>query len=136
MATMQDTVTRALRLAGIIEAGETPSAADAADGVTILNDMLHGWAKQGVDLGHITLTAAQTIPLDDSYMEGIRYNLAARFGVEWGAPVSPAVLSHAAATFKAFQAHTLEYDDDLRVDSALQPRYFTRRSSAYDIDEG
>lgn len=137
MATMLDTVTRALRLAGVIAAGETPSAEDAADGVTYLNEMLHGWAKQGVDLTHVTLAAADDLPFHDSYLEGIRYNLAARFIEEWGMPPKPMVIAHASSMFRSFQAHTLEYPDDAEVDRALQPQYFGRRDkTGYNIDEG
>lgn len=137
MATMLDTVTRALRMTGVIEAGETPSAESAADGIVILNDMLHGWAKEGVDLGHVTLASADDLPYDDSYMEGIRYNLAARIAVEWGAPLNPLIVSRAAALFQAFQAHNLEFADDLHVDRALQPQHFSgRRGGGFNIDEG
>jgi hypothetical protein len=133
---MLDTVTRSMRMVGIIEAGETPSAEDAVDGLVILNDMLHGWAKEGVELNHVTLAAAQSMPYDDSYMEGIRYNLAARMGVEWGRQISPLILARAAAAFQAFQAHTLEFHDDLHVDRALQPQHFSGRRGGYNIDEG
>lgn len=137
MATMLDIVKRALVLAGVYAAGETPSAEDASDGVDALNDMLHGWKKQGVDLDHITLAAADTLPVDDSYLEGIRYNLAARFFEEFGTEEKPLVIAHAGDTFRAFQAATLEFDDDAYVDHSLQPHHFSRRrATRFNIDEG
>lgn len=135
MAIAQDTITRALRLIGVIEAGETPSAEDATDALATLNEMLHGWAKEGVDIQHITLALTDTFKVHDSWLRGIRYNLAVEIAPEYGAAVSARVDEIADATFKAFQAHTFEFDDDLRIDRALDPRYFSRRTGAYNIDE-
>ena len=137
MATANDTITRAMRMVEILAAGDAPTAEEASDGLTILNDMLHGWAKQGVDLGHITLALADSHKTHDSWLEGIRYNLALRLAGEFGKPIPPYIAAQASATFSAFQAHALEFTDDMQVDRALDPRYFnTRRTGAYDIDEG
>lgn len=137
MATMLDTITRSLRMAGIIEAGETPSAEDAQDGNIILNDMLHGWANEGADLGHKTLSQSDTIPYSDKYTETIRYNLAVRYGEEWGFPVSQRIAAQAAKGLEYLKARLLEYPDDLKVDRALQPQSFNRRNrGTYNIDEG
>lgn len=136
MATAQSIVTRSLRLIGAIESGETPSAEDAQDALAALNDMLHGWAKEGVDLGHGTVALGDSLIMHDSFHEGIRYNLAVRLAAEWGGVLRPEIVQIARDAFAAFQAHTLEFDDDLSVDRALHPRYFTRRVGAYDIDEG
>lgn len=135
MATALDTITRAFQM--ITQSEEGPTAAQAATGLTVLNDMLHGWAKKGVDFGHISLALPDTHKTHDSYLEGIRYNLAVRLAHEYGMPISPYIASEAKSAFSAFQAHTLEFPDDLGVDRALQPRYFSgRNSGAYDISEG
>lgn len=135
MATANDTITRAWQM--ITQSEEIPTAAQAATGLTVLNNMLHGWAKLGVDLGHISLALADSHKTHDSWLEGIIYNLALRLTTEYGFPVPPFVAAQASATFSAFQAHALEFTDDMQVDRALDPRYFnTRRTGAYDIDEG
>lgn len=137
MATALDTITRAMRMIEATGSGETPTSEEADDGLTILNDMLHGWAKQGVDFGHISLALPDTHKTHDSYLEGIRYNLAVRLATEYGKPIPPYIAVQADKMFSAFQAHTLEFPDDLGVDRALQPRYFSgRNSGAYDISEG
>lgn len=136
MATAQSIVTRTLVLTGNIEAGETPSADDAQAALGALNDMLNGWPKLGVDLGHSTVALGDSLIMHDSFHEGIRYNLAVRLAAEWGGVLRPEIVLIARDAFVAFQAHTLEFDDDLSVDRALHPRYFTRRVGAYDIDEG
>lgn len=136
MATAQDVVRRALVLIGAIEAGESASAGEMKDGVDSLNDMLFGWAALGADLVHETLAQGETLLVDDSFLEGIRFNLAVRIAPEYGATVPAYVSELARETFAAFQAHTLEFDDDLQVDRALHPRHFNRRIGAYNVDEG
>ena len=138
MTTMLDVVTWGLRAVNIISSQETPSAADASDGTRLLNNMLHSWRIEGVDLNHQTLTQSQTLPYDDAYLEGIQYNLAARMGAEWGVPVPQYIIVRSGELFKTFQANNLEFPDDLHVDRALQPQHFSKRhyGSNYNIDEG
>ena len=136
MATAQEVVRRTLVLIGAIEAGEQASTGEMKDGMAALNEMLHGWAALGVDLVHGTLAQGETLLVDDSFLEGIRFNLAVRIAPEYGATVPPDVVGLAKWHFAAFQAHTLEFDDDLNVDRALHPRYFNRRIGAYNVDEG
>lgn len=137
MATAHNIVRRSLVLIGAIEAGETPSAGEMKDGVAALNEMLHGWALEGVDLVHATLAEGNTLLVEDAFLEGIRYNLGVRMAPEYGDLVVPQdVVDRARQTFAAFQAKTLEFDDDLKTDRALHPRYFNRRIGAYNVDEG
>lgn len=136
MATVDTIIKRALVLINVNDAGEAPSADDSSNGLDALNDMLHGWKKEGIDLNHKTASLGDTLLVDASYLEGIRYNLAVRLAPEYGRPIPTHVAERATNTFLAFQAHTLEFDDDLEVDRALNPRYFSRRTGAYDVAEG
>ena len=141
MPTMLDVVTDAFRKINLIAEDETPSAADGARGTTLLNDMLHGWKLQGVDLGHVTLTQAQSLPYDDAYMEGIKANLAVRFGAEYHAPVPQWLFLQAKNAFDHFRMHKHEFADDLKVQRALQPQNFSAmryRRGGYNVntDEG
>lgn len=137
MATAIDTITRALRLVNAIEAGEPPSAEEAVDVLASLNEMVHGWENAGINIGWSTVGQDDELLVHDKYLEGIRYNLAVRIAAEWDGIDAPAsVVGIAVAAFKTFQLNTLEFDDDMQVDRALHPRYFTRRVGAYDIDEG
>lgn len=43
MPTIQQVITRSMRLIGAIESGETPTADELADGLTALQSMLNGW---------------------------------------------------------------------------------------------
>lgn len=137
MTTASDIVTRALRLINVVAVGETPSDNHSADALDRLNDMLHGWAKEGIDFAHSTMTLSDTMRMHESYHLGIECNLAVMLSGQYGRPVPEWVAKKAVDSFAAFQAHTLEFSDDMKVDNALQPRYFNnKRSGAYDIDEG
>ena len=50
MSTVQTICTRALRRIGIVAAVDTPSAEDAAAALAHLNEMMFGWAADGVDV--------------------------------------------------------------------------------------
>lgn len=52
----RDLITRALRLLGVYEAGETPSPEDLSDGLEALNDMLDDWATQQLTSPYIKRT--------------------------------------------------------------------------------
>lgn len=56
MATARELITTALRRLRIVAAGETPAAEDAEHMLDVLNSMMSGWASQGVDVQHQTLT--------------------------------------------------------------------------------
>ena len=137
MATALDTITRALRLVQVIEAGEIAEAEDAVDGLSALNEMVYGWELFGINIGWQTVTQSQELCVHDKYLEGIRYNLAIRLAAEWEGVDAPAtVIAIALSTFKALQLNTLEFEDDMKIDRVLHPRFFTRRVGAYNIDEG
>ncbi len=137
MATALDIITRSLRLIYAIEAGETATAEDMVDGLASLNEMVNGWENAGIHIGWQDVGASDELLVHDKFLEGIRYNLAVRLAAEYDGIDAPnSVVALAVAAFKTFQMNTLEFDDDLRVDRALHPRYFTRRVGAYDIDEG
>jgi hypothetical protein len=69
MATCNDIITDALKLARVISAGETPSAEEAADGLNCLQSMYDGWVVGGMfgDLQDVYLEE------DDTALEGKRY---------------------------------------------------------------
>lgn len=50
MATISaiELISRSMRLAGILESGETPTAEEATDGLGVLNDMLEGWSTESL----------------------------------------------------------------------------------------
>lgn len=135
--TAKNLIARAFRMIGLLRPGELPSTYDEASALTALNEMLHGWAKRGVDIQHVDLTLTDALLVHASWLEGIAYNLAVRLADDYpDAVLKPHTMERAREAFQEFQAHSLEFDDDLKVDSALQPQYFNRRYGSYNIDEG
>ncbi len=54
MSTASDLIKGSLRLLGVIASGETPSAADTADGLTALNEMIESWSTEGLIVPTVT----------------------------------------------------------------------------------
>jgi len=95
MATALDLVTRAMRKLRVIGSGEEPTAAEGADCLSALNDMLAIWEIEGIDLAPTALVLSDTIDLPDSHIEALCANLAIAIADDFGAQVSP--LLHARA---------------------------------------
>lgn len=76
MTTMRTIVDGALETAGIIQIGETPSNEDLTYGLGVLNDMLHEWRGDGVDIGHETLGASETVNLLEEHIGAAKVLLA------------------------------------------------------------
>lgn len=96
MTTASDVVNGALKKIGIVAAGETASAEDAADGLSALNKMMFGLEIKGVNLGHSTLSLTSTVNLPGSHIEGLVCMLAVRIGPEYEREASPTVQGMAA----------------------------------------
>jgi hypothetical protein len=118
MATALDIVTRALRSLRVLASGDTPSADEAADGLTALNDMLFAWRIDGIDLGHVALASSDTLDVPDDHLFTIRLSLAERLAGEYGAALSPddlraAELGRAALRAQYFSIQDLTSDNPL-----------------------
>lgn len=88
MATAQDVVTAALQELGVLAAGETASAEDAALALARLNEMLAAWELSGIAHGVPTLALATTIATPDSHIEAMRTGLAVRIAPAFGVAAS------------------------------------------------
>lgn len=76
MATAQTLIDRALRLIGAVEPGETPTAAESADGLTALNAMLGSWQTERLIVFAYVDTAFTLANGDGSYTVGPSGNFA------------------------------------------------------------
>lgn len=122
MTTANELVTSAMRLVGAYGVDEAPSAEDASAVLSALNQMLAGWATEGIDLEHSTLELGDTLPYPDDHLRGIRYNLALEIGPEFGAQIRRDVAATAHATKRALRAIYAQ-PPKLRADRALHPYY-------------
>ena len=90
MATNLDVITEALRIANIIRETEVPAAAQSTQALTVLNDMLSDWRKDGIELGYYPQSAlGGTIPLQDEDLLGVKYNLADMIVGRYGGALTP-----------------------------------------------
>lgn len=104
MATSNDVIRRAMRVAKILATGQTPSGEDYADGLSILNSMLAYWASDGIDLQCPLLGSATTLPVDEDKIQGIVYNLAVMMAPEYGEQIDPTVAKIAADAIARMRA--------------------------------
>lgn len=109
MATARDIVTRAMRKRRIIPVGVTPEASEMSDGVDDLNDMLAAWRINGIDIGHVTLVAADTLDVPDDHILTIVLSLAERMG-DYGGQMDPADILLAEQGRRALQAQYFHID--------------------------
>lgn len=104
MATALDVLTRALRLAGILDAIETPAAEDGQAALAAMNGLMAGLELQGVRLGHVPLALADTVNLPLSHIEMLMWLLASRLAIEFGVAMRPELLPQIAAAEQALRA--------------------------------
>lgn len=131
--TARDTVTRALRMLGVIVNGVVPTAVEATNGLMALNAMMHAWKGQAVDIGHIDLGLNDDIDLPDEHLNGCTALLAVELSTEYLAPVPPAVVAAATNGWSALQAAYIMDDEsrDLRVEKGLRRLGANRRGYIY-----
>ena len=117
----QDIVKRAMRTIGVLEAEESPTAAEQEDGLENLNDILHSWRTRGIGSDHVDVEASTEMLLDSDEYRAIRYSLAMDLIPEYGCPQDRAAMI-AAAKDGAMRIIEAKYcrPKDLCVDAALQ----------------
>ena len=110
----------------ITQSGETPSDEEASDGLTALNQMLHAWEHDGIDLSHVDLSLTDTVALPDSQLQAVAYNLAVYAAPEYGVTPSPVVVAIADKGYANLQNY---YQDipELTFDKSLDPYYKPNR---------
>jgi hypothetical protein len=84
MATINDICIGALRKLGVISGSETPSANDAGFCRDELNDMMLEMQGQQVFLNWTALQLADTFPLEDHHIGGVKAMLAVRVSPGFG----------------------------------------------------
>lgn len=86
----------AFALRKITGIGETPDAAQEADALERLNDMLQAWKATGADVGAtFPLLTSTTLKLPDSYLSAIKHNLVLQLADLYGAEISPVTAQNA-----------------------------------------
>jgi hypothetical protein len=116
--TASQIISDALLCINVLRDGETPSAAQQAQGIRRLNQMMSLWDGEGKNLGYIpvgTVTDVLTVP--DAAILGIVNNLAIHMAPSFGATVPAEIAVLAAmglATIDKITAQEVIMDMDLQ----------------------
>lgn len=119
MATMRDVVIGGLKQTGVVPLGQAPENAEVADGLDVLNDMMHSWAANGVDITHTTKTLLETFPLADKHLAGVKAMLAIKICGTNGAQPSAATVLDAKYGWIALQAVYIVAPENPQIDRGL-----------------
>jgi hypothetical protein len=68
--TSADLIARAMRIAGVLASGETPSAAESADALVIANQMLEAWSAEKLMVFTLTIQQFTLVAGTQSYTMG------------------------------------------------------------------
>lgn len=135
--TARDVVAAALRLLNEYAPGEPIEAADEADALEALNDMLHAWTVK-LQYTHAALTANDALTLDDRHIKGVKAMLAVEIAPQYGKSASEKVHRDADMGWRAVLADpTIGLDvNDVVFDNAINfmssSRYYGLLTSAGD----
>lgn len=92
MVATSEVIEGALKTAGIVDPLEQESGEDMAEGLRILNNLMHSWAADNfTGYTHTTLSLTDTFPLADSLRRGFEAILAVEFETPFNVTVSPQV---------------------------------------------
>ena len=105
MATASQVITRALKRLRVLPSGTTQTSDETTDCLEALNDMLHEWSIDGIDLAHTTLLSTDALDVPDDHIGPIADNLAMRVADMFGAQVSQLLAMDAQAGKAALVAY-------------------------------
>ncbi len=95
MATALQVVTTALERSGVIPTGQTPPNDKTVKGLELLNDWIAELKNDGLDLQLASLSAADTVYLDDSELSCLKTNLTVLVADHWKLPIPQTVRDRA-----------------------------------------
>lgn len=108
MASVSAIVSRALRLVGVQDAAETPSAIDMQTGIEVLNALCTRIEADGLAIGWANVAApSDDMPTRPEADEAIAYMLAVRLADEYRVALSDSVMVTAQAGLAKLHADSL-----------------------------
>lgn len=84
-----DIITAAFRRLGILQDEQEMSDADAANGLTKLNDMMHGFGPMGIKYAHTTLALTDAINMPDELIDSLKWMMADDLVDDYGVQLTP-----------------------------------------------
>lgn len=114
MTTAGDIINRALKDAGVIAAGETAPAEDAADALAALNDIVAQWQTIETYVPEVPFvlapfgSLAEQVNLPTKYEPALRYSLAETLLTTFSLPPRPDIAMHAFRARKALKRSNIK----------------------------
>lgn len=124
MATVRDTIKRALRQIGALASGDDPSAEEGQDALDALNGLMASLKTQGVDYDHIPVALTDNFPMPDEHREHVVAMLAVKLAPEYGMTVAPTIATAASLGLLALQA-AYYVAESSAADPAILERNYT-----------
>lgn len=78
MATAREVVTGAFRDRRVLGVNASLTASELSYGLDKLNQMLFAWRIDGIDMGHVSVEAGDSLDVPDDHLQTIRLSLAER----------------------------------------------------------
>lgn len=104
MATVQEIVSRSLRILRVLDVNSAPRAGDMATAVVALNGMMRRWEANGMAMGWSNVAnPSDVMPVPEEAEEAIAYNLALRLRGEYGASLDPDTVAFAQSGLNALR---------------------------------
>ncbi len=91
MATPNDIITRASRRIGILAGEEALTAAEMADSLQIMNDMMAGFGPRGIEYVHVPLALTDTVNVPDEQISNLTYMLCEELSLEFQITLGPLI---------------------------------------------
>jgi hypothetical protein len=93
MTTANQVIARAYRLINEVGRTDVPSAEQYDDGLLALNDLLHAWRAEDIDLGVLDATTSTVI--QDQHVMHVTYNLGLELAMQSGLDIHPLLVQRA-----------------------------------------
>lgn len=128
MATANDVINDAARRLGILAGEEALTSAEAADALTRLNDMMHGFGPAGIAYAHTTLTANSTVNMPDELIGSLKWMMADTLVDDYGVQLTERQMGQIADAKNQLQA-AYHVQPPAGTEPILRPRLW----GTYDI---
>jgi hypothetical protein len=126
MATAQDLINSSAKQAGILAEGQTLESGINTDALSRLNRLIARFQNDGIFLGLDTLTATDTLFIDDADEEALELSLTMRLMVRHRRPVQPGLAQSANLAVTELQAKYATIKE-MPLDGALTRKYLPRK---------
>lgn len=91
-ATARDIITRAARRINSLEGEEALTAAEAVDGLQILNDMLFAFGPMGIKYAHTALALTDVVNFPDEQLRNVTLMLCRELADDYGITMTPVLM--------------------------------------------